>query len=88
MQEGVGDLKLDKDSSTFIFALGKQLTFQYAGGSKLPIAYAAIYKTKPSGYLSLQTTRQYNIFKGQEDLLLWHSIFGNFDIKNSKNCLR
>ena len=80
-------MNVDKDGSTFNFASGKPIIFKYAKGSNLPIAYAA-RKTvsKSSGlmsaFMTLPTTRRPNISKGQEELLLWHAIFGHFDIRN------
>jgi len=81
---------LDKEGSTFTFVSGKSITFKYAKGSNLPIAHASTKdnnKSMMSAFLSLPTTRKLNISKGQEELLLWHSIFGHFDIRNVQQIL-
>ena len=92
-QEGGGSMKVDKDGSTFTFVSGKSITFEYAKGSNLPIAYAAIKAESKSpglmsAFMTLPTTRQPNISKGQEELLLWHAIFGHYDIRNIQQVLK
>ena len=79
-QEGGDSLKLDKERSTFIFVSGKSITFNYAKGSNLLIDHASTKDNNKSiiyAFVSLSTTRKLTISKGQEELLLWHSIFGH-----------
>ena len=82
MQENGGGVTLDKDTCVFPFVSGETLTFHYTKGSKLPITYTSVQENEPSAFLSLFHTGQLNISKAQEELLLWHSIFDHFDIRN------
>ena len=73
---------MDKDGCVFTFASGKQLKFAYASGSNLPIANATKNQEIPSAFMSLVSSDRLNISKGQEELLLWYSISGHYDIRN------
>ena len=86
-------MKVDKDGSTFTFASGKCMAFKYSQGSNLPVAYASLNKANNipsvmSALLSLPTKRSPYILKGQKELLLWHAIFGHFDIRNVQQVLK
>ena len=84
IQEGKSSFHLTRDETVFTFSLGKHLIFSYTKGSRLPTAYGEVEKKNDplTGYLSLSTSGRLNISKSQEELLLWHSILGHYDIKN------
>lgn len=82
MQEGAGTFNLVRDRCKFTFAPGNFLTLNYVNSSKLSIVYASSKNNKLLLFLSLISTSKLYTFKGQEELVLWHFIFGHFDIKN------
>ena len=72
---------MNMKGSTFTFANGGTLSFNYAR-SMLPIAESSIGKEhSSSGYLG--SAGHKNIPKAQEELLLWHTTFGDYDISNT-----
>ena len=79
-QEKGGSYTLAAEGSVFTFASGKHLVFAYMHMSHLPIVRAKYHSPMQSGYLSLPSQGRLNISKGQEELLLWHSILGHYDI--------
>ena len=56
------------------------------------MAYADISPLKKKsgvmGYLDAASTQRLNISKAQEDLLLWHNIFGHYDIMSTQKMMR
>ena len=80
-----GQFTMNRKGSVFEFANGGTLTFKYST-SCLPIAQASISNkvVSLSGYLASTSCK--NISKAQEELLLWHAIFGHYDINNTQ-CL-
>ena len=83
VQEGSGSMQIDKDGCNFTFVSGKTLTFKYTVRYNLHIAYASSKDKHSSwlaGFINLPHTRQPNISKSQEDLLLLHAIFAHYDI--------
>ena len=71
--------------STFKFANGGTLSFKYSG-SMLPIAVGSLGK-EPSAAGYLGSSGHNNISKAQEELLLWHSILGHYDINNTQKLM-
>ena len=66
------------------FVSGKQLIFTYAKGSKFPISYERIGTSNvQGGFLAPTSSGRLNVPKAQEKLLLWHSILGHYDIRNT-----
>ena len=82
--EGGGEFTMNMKRSTFRFANGGTLSFEYSS-SMLPIAKASILKEviSPAGYLA--STGCKNISKAQEELLLWHATFGHYNIANTQS---
>ena len=74
---------MNMKGSTFEFANGGTLTFEYSD-FLLPIAKASVLSEVDSSFGYLASTGCKNISKAQEELLLWHAIFGHYDIKNTQ----
>ena len=91
-QEKCGNIMLNLQGCTFIFTSGDELTFNYDKMSSLHVAYAYILPLKKKsgvmGYLDAASTQRLNISKSQEDLLLWHNIFGHYDIMSTRKMMR
>ena len=53
-------------------------------------AYLSPLKKKSGvmGYLDAASTQRLNISKSQEDLLLWHNIFGHYNIMSTQKMMR
>ena len=64
------------------------ISFGYTQKYNLPIAYAKYKKKWNTGimkvYFSVASFRQLNISKRQEELLMWHIIFGYYDITETQ----
>ena len=53
----------------------------------LPIAQASIITQQPSPMGYLASTGSKNISKAQEELLLWHSTFGHYNMANTQKLM-
>ena len=79
-QEAGSTFSMNVDESVFNFSNGGVLSFKYSG-SLLPIAHASMHiQTSSAGYLA--SIGRKNIFKAQEELLLWHATLGHYNITN------
>ena len=77
---------MNKDGAVFKFATGGELTFEYSARSSLPIVEAAnMVDNTPTRYIF--STGRKNVSKAQEELLLWHSVLGHYNIANTQNLM-
>ena len=73
------------DESTFTLKGGGMLSFKYDNSSLL-IARGSISKLPSSaGYLA--STRQANVSKAQEELLMWHATLGHYNIAHTQKLI-
>ena len=76
---------MNMEGSVFNFAQGGTLSFKYASSS-LPIAHAKIMKPpSTAGYRG--SIDRLNISMAQEELLLWHSILGHYNMYNTQQLM-
>ena len=90
-QEKCGNVIVNPQGCTFTFTSGDELTFNYDNISSLHVVHAYLSPLKKKsgvmGYLDAASTQHLNIFKAQEDLLLWHNIFGHYDIMSTQKMM-
>ena len=85
-QEKGGSFKINGDGCVFTFVSNKRISFTYSKDSCLQIVLAtkrnAISKSKFAGKACIlaASSGKLNIYKAQEELLLWHGILGHYDI--------
>ena len=82
-----GSFKVTAEGCIFTFSSGKTLTFICDDKSSLPIV-----KTQPAthGFQAITPlpNNHLNVSKAQEELLLWHNVFGHYNIHNTQKLMQ